>query len=110
MVKILPFKAVRPARDKAHLFASRSYLSYSDKTIKEKIKNNPFTFLQIINPDYNNKKNLEVNIQTIRDDITPLFSKNSSEQIMIFAHFPGCIFPISSLIIKIDAGVSVNAL
>ena len=25
--------------------------------------------------DYNNKKNLEVNIQTIRDDITPLFSK-----------------------------------
>ena len=25
--------------------------------------------------DYNSKKNLEVNIQTIRDDITPLFSK-----------------------------------
>ena len=37
MVKILPFKAVRPTRDKANLVASRSYLSYSNETLKEKI-------------------------------------------------------------------------
>ena len=55
MVKIRPFKAIRPARDKAHLVASRSYLTYSEQTIKEKLDNNPYTFLHIINPDYNTK-------------------------------------------------------
>ncbi len=58
MVKVLPFKAIRPTRDKVNLVASRSYLSYSEETIKEKIINNPYTFLHIINPEYNksNKK------------------------------------------------------
>ncbi|MBT5858443.1 MAG: DUF1015 domain-containing protein [Flavobacteriales bacterium] len=56
MAKIKPFKAIRPTRDKANLVASRSYLSYSDESLKEKLDNNPFTFLHIINPDYNQKK------------------------------------------------------
>ena len=56
MAIIRPFRAVRPTRDKANLVASRSYLSYSDETLKEKLDNNPFTFLHIINPDYNKKK------------------------------------------------------
>ena len=54
MAIIRSFKAVRPTRDKANLVASRSYLSYSDETLKEKLDNNPFTFLHIINPDYKN--------------------------------------------------------
>ena len=36
--KIRPFKAIRPVRDKASLVASRSYLTYSEETIKEKIR------------------------------------------------------------------------
>ena len=56
-MKIIPFNAIRPVRDKANLFASRSYLTYSNKTIAEKINNNPYTFLQIINPDFNLEKN-----------------------------------------------------
>ncbi|MBJ10547.1 MAG: hypothetical protein CMP66_03700 [Flavobacteriales bacterium] len=52
MASIRPFRAIRPTRDKASLVASRSYLSYSNKTLKEKLDNNPFTFLHIINPDY----------------------------------------------------------
>ena len=36
MVKVRPFKAIRPTRDKAHLFATRSYLTYSKETLKEK--------------------------------------------------------------------------
>jgi len=52
MATIRPFRAVRPTRDKVNLVASRSYLSYSDETLKEKLDNNPFTFLHIINPDY----------------------------------------------------------
>ncbi|MBT5750289.1 MAG: DUF1015 domain-containing protein, partial [Flavobacteriales bacterium] len=55
MVIVRPFKAIRPTRDKAHLIATRSYLSYSDETLKEKLEHNPFTFLHIIQPDYKNK-------------------------------------------------------
>ena len=65
MVKIRPFKAIRPVRDKAHLVASRSYLSYSDETIEEKLDNNPYTFLHIINPDYNTK-NKKVGIRKFK--------------------------------------------
>ena len=56
MTIVLPFKAIRPTRDKANLVASRSYLTYSEETIKEKLNHNPYTFLHIINPDYNSKK------------------------------------------------------
>ena len=55
-MEIRPFKAFRPTRDKASLVASRSYLSYSNETIKEKLDHNPYTFLHIINPDYNSSK------------------------------------------------------
>ena len=55
MATILPFKAVRPTRDKVGLFATRTYLSYSKEGLKEKLINNPYTFLQIINPDINEK-------------------------------------------------------
>ena len=58
MVIVRPFKAIRPARDKANLVASRSYLTYSDATIKEKLDHNPYTFLHIINPDYKTGKKL----------------------------------------------------
>ena len=54
MAIVRPFKAIRPTRDKANLVATRSYLSYSDETLKEKLEHNPFTFLHIINPYYKN--------------------------------------------------------
>ena len=52
MANIKAFKAVRPTRDKAYLVASRSYLSYSENTLREKLLNNPYTFLHVINPEY----------------------------------------------------------
>ena len=52
MAKIVPFRAIRPSRDKVSLVASRSYLSYSKEILDEKLENNPYTFLHIINPDY----------------------------------------------------------
>jgi len=55
MAIVRPFKAVRPTRDKANLVATRSYLSYSDETLKEKLEHNPFTFLHIINPNIKQK-------------------------------------------------------
>ncbi|WP_417612690.1 DUF1015 domain-containing protein [Owenweeksia hongkongensis] len=50
MISIKPFKAIRPPRDKAYLVATRSYLSYSEDELDEKLQNNPFTFLHVINP------------------------------------------------------------
>ncbi|MBJ59087.1 MAG: hypothetical protein CMP64_00640 [Flavobacteriales bacterium] len=52
MAKIVPFRAIRASRDKVSLVASRSYLSYSKEILDEKLENNPYTFLHIINPDY----------------------------------------------------------
>jgi uncharacterized protein (DUF1015 family) len=51
MPTFIPFKAVRPTRDKAYLVATRSYLSYSDAVLRDKLNNNPYTFLQVIHPD-----------------------------------------------------------
>ena len=63
MINIKPFKAVRPTRDKAYLVASRSYLSYSDTTLREKLLNNPYTFLHIINPEYSSNTPLLAGIE-----------------------------------------------
>lgn len=46
-----PFKAIRPPRDRAHLVGSRSYISYSDEELSEKLAANPFTFLHVIMPE-----------------------------------------------------------
>jgi uncharacterized protein (DUF1015 family) len=52
MTKILPFKAVRPTRDKVSLVASRSYQSYTNEQLESRLRDNPFSFLHIINPGY----------------------------------------------------------
>ena len=59
MARIKPFKAVRPAPDKVHLVASRSYVSYEPEKLVEKLDSNPFTFIHIINPDYKNESNVK---------------------------------------------------
>jgi uncharacterized protein (DUF1015 family) len=51
MITVAPFRAVRPARDKAHLVASRSYVSYSARQLRSKLTENPFSFLHVIHPD-----------------------------------------------------------
>lgn len=52
MAKILPFKAVRPTKDKAALVASRPYEDYSEGELKAQLEYNPYSFLHIINPGY----------------------------------------------------------
>ena len=51
MSKFIPFRAVRPPRDRAHLVGSRSYVNYTEEELDAKLKANPFTFLHIINPE-----------------------------------------------------------
>lgn len=52
MAKIIPFKAIRPTRDKVSLLAARSYDSYSPEERESRLRDNPFSFLHIVNPGY----------------------------------------------------------
>lgn len=56
MAKIIPFKGIRPSKDKVHLVASRSVDSYTTSELNEKLRGNPYTFLHVINPDFNDGK------------------------------------------------------
>ncbi len=58
MAKILPFKAVRPTRDKVSLIASRSYDSYTPEERDARLRDNPFSFLHIVNPGYKYHKEI----------------------------------------------------
>jgi uncharacterized protein (DUF1015 family) len=42
---------ILPARDKAHLVASRSYLTYGKAELRDKLERNPYSYLHVINPD-----------------------------------------------------------
>lgn len=56
MAKIIPFKAVRPTRDKVSLVTSRSYDEYSPAELASQLDFNPFSFLHILNPAYVNQQ------------------------------------------------------
>lgn len=58
MPKILPFRAVRPTRDKVSLIAARSYQSYTQAEREARLDNNPFSFLHIVNPGYKYHKEI----------------------------------------------------
>lgn len=58
MITIKPFRALRPPRDKAYLVASRSYLTYTEEELDDKLNNNPYTFLHVINPQKGRKLKL----------------------------------------------------
>ena len=58
MPKIIPFRAVRPTRDKVSLIASRSYDTYTKAERKARLDNNPYSFLHIVNPGYKYHKEL----------------------------------------------------
>jgi uncharacterized protein (DUF1015 family) len=50
MAILRPFRGIRATRDKMHLVASRSFLSYTEAELNEKLTNNPYTFLHVIHP------------------------------------------------------------
>lgn len=58
MAKIIPFKAVRPTRDKVSLVAARSYQSYTQDELESRLDYNPFSFLHIVNPGYKYHKDI----------------------------------------------------
>ncbi len=61
MTNILPFKAIRPVRDKVQLVASKPYYTYSKKMLDAEISGNPYTFIHIINPEFLDKEKTRSN-------------------------------------------------
>ncbi len=59
MITIQPFRGIRPTREKVNLVPSRSYMSYSKQELSERLQKNPYSFLRIINPDYQQKTPLK---------------------------------------------------
>ncbi|RYY15660.1 MAG: DUF1015 domain-containing protein [Chitinophagaceae bacterium] len=51
---IVPFQAVRPARDKAALVTCRPYEEYSAAELASQLDFNPFSFLHVLHPGYAN--------------------------------------------------------
>src|SRR5690606_14144501 len=58
MANIIPFKAVRPTRDKVSLVAARAYQSYTLEQRESRLRDNPFSFLHIVNPGYKYDKQI----------------------------------------------------
>jgi uncharacterized protein (DUF1015 family) len=57
MAIIKPFKGIRPAPDKVHLVASRPVETYDPSLLQAKLRENPYTFLHVIKPEFDiNKK------------------------------------------------------
>ena len=69
MANIIPFKAVRPTRDKVSLVAARSYQSYTKEQLEARLRDNPFSFLHIVNPGYKYDKEIsgEVRYNLVRN-------------------------------------------
>ena len=56
MAKIIPFRAVRPTRDKVCLVTCRSYEEYVTAELAAQLDFNPLSFLHVIKPAYNNQE------------------------------------------------------
>lgn len=83
MTKIAPFKALRPVRDKVHLVATRPYYSYKKNVLKAKLEDNPYTFLRIINPEFDSAKKTKPNSRERFELVKEKYAEFIQEGILI---------------------------
>jgi len=58
MAIVKPFRAVRPKNDKVSAVVSLSYEAYEPQELEGILKNNPFSFLNIIKPSFENNSKI----------------------------------------------------
>ena len=89
MTKITPFRALRPVRDKVHLVATRPYYTYKKNVLKAKLEDNPFTFLRIINPEFDSLKKTAPNSTERFDLVKEKYQEFIDDGILFFDNQPG---------------------
>jgi len=88
MAKIIPFKAIRPTRDKAQLVTSRPYYAYSQLMLDAKLKGNPYSFIHIINPEFQEEDKTEPNSPERFQKVRNKFEEFEREGIFIHEERP----------------------
>jgi uncharacterized protein (DUF1015 family) len=89
MTKITPFRALRPVRDKVHLVATRPYYTYKKNVLKAKLEDNPFTFLRIINPEFDSIKKTAPNSKERFQLVKDKYQEFIDDEILFFDQKPG---------------------
>lgn len=89
MTKITPFRALRPVRDKVHLVATRPYYTYKKNVLKAKLEDNPFTFLRIINPEFDSLKKTAPNSKERFNLVKEKYQEFINDGILFFDQKPG---------------------
>jgi uncharacterized protein (DUF1015 family) len=83
MAIVKPFKAILPTKDKIHLVASRSVDSYNSFEIRYKIQTNPYSFLRIIKPEFNEIKKSKPNSPELLKKIKEKYREKIKDKIKI---------------------------
>lgn len=83
MATIIPFKGIRPAKDKVHLVASRSVDGYNVAELNEKLRSNPFTFLHVISPDLSDGNRTKPGSDERLRKVKAMYSKFIKEKIFV---------------------------
>ena len=80
MAIIHPFKGIRSASDKVHLFVSRSLGTYNNDNIKQKLNTNPYSFIHIIKPMFDKRKLKTNQFSDINDKISQFLEEKIIQQ------------------------------
>jgi uncharacterized protein (DUF1015 family) len=89
MANVVPFKGIRPAKDKVHLVASRSVDGYNLTELHAKLASNPYSFLHVISPDFSDgKKSKPGSIERLQK-AKAKYLKFVDEQVFISDNEPG---------------------
>ena len=80
MAIIQPFKGIRAAADKVHLFVSRSLATYNNDNIKQKLDTNPYSFIHIIKPIFDKQKSKTNPFSDIKKKINQFLKDDTIKQ------------------------------
>jgi uncharacterized protein (DUF1015 family) len=91
MISVIPFKAVRPSRDKANLVASRPFYNYKKHILSAKLEGNPYTFLHVINPEFKTDDKTKPNTRARFEKVKVKYEEFKANKILIQDEKP-CLY------------------
>lgn len=83
MAEIIPFRAVRPTRDKVHLVATRNYVTYQPRHLNRKLLENPYSFVHIINPEFGETRKSRPNSEARFKRVRKRFEEFCDDKILV---------------------------